>query len=179
MTITKTLHELDDEIELRRRQINVLRVEIAQIEEARRTQLWLVEDRQRRHEIEIHLGKQPEPLQVVVRNRQAAIANGHAQETVSEKHRDYAAEHVARKKRKDAGTKKPSAAETVSKASVFRAKILHILDGDREGMSRVEMGDHLGLPRGDKVRKHYSNALYSLLHKRQLRQDAQGRYHRA
>ena len=134
MSIAKTLQELDAEIELRRRQINVLRVEISQIEDARRTTMWLEEERAARPAESQRI----ERVQVIVRERQEPVGqliNGTPYER--------------KPKRKPANS--------------FRAKVVDHLAGLNEPASTKELANHFGLKRGDeKNQAALHNALYNL-----------------
>ena len=144
MSITKTLQELDDEIELRRQQINVLRVEIAQIEEARRTQLWLSEERTRRRDEMMNgglLGKK-EPLQLVVRERKEPPPqlNG-------------GTPHVV--KNKDGNGRPPG--------TNWRERVLDFMSGTTEPVTVTEIAQFYGIRSGDdRERRRMRQALHSL-----------------
>lgn len=153
MSIVRTLEEYDRQIERRRQQINVLRVEIAQIEDARRTALWLEEEPRQNaaHDRQLGLlnGAPVKPL-LIVRNAGTGDEDGTASKAAKT-------------------GKKPK------ELTLVRARILKLLDGAEPMLSR-EIGDHLGIPRGEDNRKAMNNALYMLRMTKVLTRDPDKRY---
>jgi hypothetical protein len=63
-----------------------------------------------------------------------------------------------------------------SAVEAMRGRVLTLLQANGGGMKRVEIGDRLGLPKGERNRKAMSNAVYSLLKRGKLKQDFSGRF---
>jgi len=167
------LRRIDEEITGHEQLIARSQVELHRLHTTRRTLMNIAEHdvavaEAAKHERQgVIAGAHAKPVLIVRKAGSAELeeraakakANGHDGELNKAgnrrgKTRDYEAERKRRNLRVKAG-KNPSV------SGELRERILKALDG-AEPMVSIEIGDYLGLPRGDVPRKGMSNALYQL-----------------
>lgn len=155
--IHHTLTRIDREITERRQQIAYQQVEIARLEDTRRVLMGLAEADMARPESEPTAqinGANARPVLIVRRT-----GTGDEEGTAS---------HAAKTGQKP---KKPG-----SEMSRIRKRILALLTDAPEPMTSREIGDHLGIARGETHRKAMNNALYQLRVTKILSRDPEKRY---
>jgi hypothetical protein len=155
MTIAQTLKDYDEQISKRRQRIAVLQVEIVQIEDARRTALWLAEEKEREAALAAAGLQMPhdKPL-LIVREKRPDPESG-----VASRIAKYgSAGQPAKKPRKKRGP------NTGSEMSEWRQKIVSYLsDNDGEPASSADIANYHGLPTGEEHRKPLQNAIYNMV----------------
>lgn len=190
--VQATLRRIDEEITGHHQQIARHRVEIARLQETRLVLMGIAEgdmaaaeraSQQRVHTIN---GAHARPV-LIVRKEGSGEAEAERHAKVLERKKRYRDQAKARRDEiKRAAERASPAIKTgpkpktkmprASASGLWRPKVLETLRGEREGMSRLELGDFFGLPRGEKARKALSNALYTLTNNGRLARDDAGRF---
>lgn len=176
-----TLRRIDEEITGHKQNIARSQVEVMRLQETRLVLMGIAEGDAAAHEQakaeRVHTinGSHAKPV-LIVRREGAGEAEEerHAKELErKKKYRD--AKRAAKAERQEAEPVKPvkpvrKATKTprASASGMWRPKVLETLRGESEGMTRQQLGDFFGLPRGEKKRKALSNALYYLSNNGQL-----------
>jgi len=191
--VQATLRRIDEEITGHHQQIARHRVEIARLQETRLVLMGIAEGDAAAHERasqeRVHTinGAHARPVLIVRKEGSGeAEAERHAKELErKKKYRD--AKRAAKAKRQEVKAAAEPASPAIKKgpksgpktgrtprasaSALWRPKVLQTLRGEAEGMTRQQLGDVFGLPRGEKHRKALSNALYTLANHGQLRHD--------
>lgn len=166
--VQATLRRLDEEIVGHKQAIARHQVEIARLQDTRTVLMNLAES-------------DIEAAQAHREERGAHITNGqHAKPVLIVRKTGSGDEGppptMHAKNGGETKTSKPRRKLAGSVSGQFRERILKALEGADEPMASLEIGDYLGVPRGDEPRKPMSNALYQLRVKGEIVRDAQNRY---
>jgi hypothetical protein len=162
MNVQQQLRIYDEKITERRQKIAVLQVEIAQIEDARRTALWLAEEpgaALSEHQQEILSGRSERPVMVV---RAAAPEPqqqlGPPPATKPVKQRQPRKPYEKRKRAPDGG----------SFLQMWGKRALEFAS-DSGSVSSAELANFYGVPRDPDSRKPIQNAMYDLLRRGKIK----------
>jgi hypothetical protein len=187
--IQGTLRRLDEEMARWHQTIKDARNAILQLQETRLTLMGLAEDDEEARMTRDHSNGHIKPVLTLRKNTGESGPKLVEIEGKVNDEDDKRAKKLARQKkwREDAKKRREKEAGGVVRADDqkglhpgsavedMRSRILTLLKATGD-LKRVEIGDKLGLPRGEKNRKAMSNAVYSLLKRGQLKQDFAGRF---
>lgn len=189
--VQATLRRIDEEITGHHQQIARHRVEIARLQETRLVLMGIAEgdmaaaERASQERVHTINGAHARPV-LIVRKEGSGEAEAERHAKVLERKKRYRDQAKARRdeikraaeQASPAIKKGPKTGKTprASASGLWRPKVLETLRGESEGMSRLELGDFFGLPRGEKARKALSNALYTLTNNGRLARDDAGRF---
>lgn len=162
--INATLRRLDEEIVGHKQRIAFSQVEIARLQDTRLVLMRLVEDDQHAAE-------------TAVTERAGLINGAHAHPQLIVRKTGSGEPAKAEKAKRDykVDSAKYGRRNKPSVSGGFRDRIVALLR-EAPPLASSEIGDRLGLPRGDEVRKPMSNALYQLRIRGRVERDPEHRY---
>lgn len=165
--IVTTLRRLDEEIVGHHQNIARSQVEIMRLQDTRKVLMRLVEDDQHAAE-------------AAAQERLGSVNGAHAKPVliVRKTGSDEPAKAAKTKRDYKTDSAKYGRRNKPSVSGGFRDRIAKLLAGAEAPMTSQEIGDHLGVPRGDAPRKPMSNALYQMRIRGDVKRDPDHRYSR-
>jgi hypothetical protein len=192
MSFATDLKDYDEAIRARRQQIAVLQLEIAQLEDGRRTRVWLEEQKQgvvpsaalTDHQQGLLTGKSMRPVIAMRDARPDEEADGSAshvakygtrskpRESPEAREKRLERDRVRAQKKREAKKadgieraalmRRHKASGKPSKLSGWKDKVQEFLAEADEPATLSDIANYFGLPQGEEARKSLSNALYHL-----------------
>jgi hypothetical protein len=173
--VQATLRRIDEEITASRQEIARQQINIVRLEDTRRVLMGLAEADQEAaaHRVadrgNVLPGSHARPVLIVRK-----IGSGDASEMVDGAHSDAPLGIVASGKRKG----QPRVRKSRSGATELRERVLRVVEPGGKPISPKEIGNNIGLPAREEVRKPLWNQLYQMRVKGLIERDEVGRYYR-
>jgi hypothetical protein len=181
MSMEQQLKYIDREIEQRRQQVNVLTLEIAKLEDHRRTTLWLEEQRLGQvpgvtltaHQQELLTGRSERPV-IAIRDASAPADQTPAERKKLRDREAYERRKAREKKEREAKPERRGGPEAAARMRAVRAgkrssllgewktKVMEYLAGTDEPATAADIANYYGLPSDEVARKPLGNAIYHL-----------------